>query len=253
MRLNLAALAGLSVDGQRLVDTPGGGIPGRESFAAAFQVEEIDDAAGTFSGHASVFGSLVDTWIPTRILAGAFAETLGDEAQRKRVRMLWQHDYYQPIGLFPELREDEKGLFVRGKVSGTTTGKDALVLLRDGVVRELSIGFDPIEWEMVQEKAGENAAPVTVRLVKKAKLWEVSLVTFAADPNALIEEIHRLETRAGAPLGEPEKAQLRALIETLRRAVGDVEPEKPAEPEPQARRWSDEVRDLQVRAMEAAL
>lgn len=44
-----------------------------------------------------------------------------------------------------ELREDEKGLFIRGKISDTQSGRDVQTLLKDGVLNELSIGYDAVD------------------------------------------------------------------------------------------------------------
>jgi Escherichia/Staphylococcus phage prohead protease len=46
-----------------------------------------------------------------------------------------------PIGKTIALREDASGLYGEWRVSATPTGDETLELLRDGVLRELSIGF----------------------------------------------------------------------------------------------------------------
>ncbi len=66
-------------------------------------------------GYASLFGrrdqggDVVET--------GAYAASLGRlSARGGTVKMLWQHDPAQPIGVWDEVREDEKGLWVRGRI-----------------------------------------------------------------------------------------------------------------------------------------
>lgn len=84
--------------------------------------------------------------MPTVIHAGAFVNTLADPDQRSRVVLLWQHDTAKPIGKPLELREDARGLFLRGVLADTELGRDTATLLRSGVIREMSIGFDPVAW-----------------------------------------------------------------------------------------------------------
>lgn len=137
-----------------------------------------------FSGYGSVYGTLIDTYVPTRILPGAFTKTLSEQAHR--VKILWQHDASEPIGKPLVLREDARGLFLRAQLSATPRGKDAAELLRDGVLTELSIGFDPVRSTTVDEGPGVGQ----VRHIHELKLWEISLVTFAANPDARVEQVH---------------------------------------------------------------
>ena len=173
-----------------------GQAPTHEAFRAKFTLTDTNLEQGTFAGYASVFGSEVDTWPRTVVDPGAFTKTLTEGAGR--VKVLWQHDPWCPIGKPIEMREDNKGLYVVGKISDTQAGRDALTLLRDGVVEEMSIGFDPIRWEMVPDPAAPQALQSTldgqVRHLKEVRLWEFSLVTFAADPMAQVYAVHSLPT-----------------------------------------------------------
>jgi HK97 family phage prohead protease len=160
----------------------------RETFRAKFQVhpDEDDLLLGEFEGVASLFNSLITGGMvaDTIIEPGAFSKTLGERAGD--IKLLWQHDVQTPIGKPVILKETSEGLFLRGKISPTQAGKDALTLLRDGVIDQLSIGFDPIQWTM-EERDGK-----VVRHLNELKLYEISLVTFAADPNARIQNVHTI-------------------------------------------------------------
>ena len=161
----------------------------KEIMSAAFALTESNDQERTFRGIASVFGSLVDTWIPTIIDAGAFKKTLSENGSR--VKILFNHDAMEPIGKPMAMAETAVGLEVYGKISDTECGRDCMTLMKDGVLDELSIGFDPIKWEMV-ESAGMSGEKTMIRHVKECRLWEFSLVPFAADPNARIQSVHAL-------------------------------------------------------------
>lgn len=161
----------------------------REQFAFELtsKPKELDE--GMFRGIASVFGNRIEAWIPTVIHKGAFQKTLRQRGHK--VKILWQHDSHSPIGLPVELKETDQGLEVIGKISDTAIGRDVLTLMRDGVVDALSIGFDPLKWEM--EEKGKGANREMTRHVKEVKLYEISPVSFAADSKAKISEVNESE------------------------------------------------------------
>jgi HK97 family phage prohead protease len=142
-----------------------------------------------FRGVASVFGGIVDAWIPTIIHRGAFTKTLQESA--RGVKILWQHNTDEPIGLPMRLFEGEDGLVIQGGISRTQRGRDALILLRDQVIDAMSIGFDTIK-----ETTEELPDGTVVRHIHEVRLWEISLVTFGADPNARILEVNKLPATA---------------------------------------------------------
>jgi len=171
----------------------------QETCELKFALTDSSLEEGTFSGIASVFGSLIQAWMPTVIEPGAFTKTLKEQA--KRIKLLWQHDANEPIGLPIELVETVNGLELKGRISMTQRGREALLLMRDKVIDEMSIGFDPIKWEMEDKGNGE-----LLRHVKEVKLWEVSLVTFAADPLARIMAVHSVVPFQNLPLADEDRA-----------------------------------------------
>lgn len=194
-----------------------------ERMALSFAIHESDLEAGTFGGLAAAFNTMIDTWVPTRIKAGAFAKTLADNAQKARVKILYQHNYDWPIGIPVTMEENSDGLLVKGKISQTQQGKDVIMLMKDKVLTEMSIGFDPIRHEMVDE----GIAVGQVRHITEIRLWEFSPVTFGANPDAKINSVHSLfqSLRAGAdvPLTADTQRFLHALFEKMR-TLTDAEP-----------------------------
>jgi len=158
----------------------------------AFQVKGVDVEEGIFSGYASTFG--VRDEYGDVVMPGAFAKTLQENAQR--VRVCWMHGWDNPIGkpvvmeehgrdrlpreLLERAPEATGGLYVEARISQTTQGRDALVLMRDGVVDELSIGYDPIK----TERGELNGEPVNY--LRELRLWEFSPVTWGANHAALV-------------------------------------------------------------------
>jgi len=132
-------------------------------------------APGTFEGYGSVFGNADrDGDIVER---GAFAESLKGGLPA----LLWQHDQKQPIGRFDIVREDKRGLFVKGRLSQTGKGLEAYELLKMGALNGLSIGF-------VTKEASREAVTGTRRIMR-ADLMEVSLVTFPANELARVASV----------------------------------------------------------------
>lgn len=87
-----------------------------------------------------------------------------------RVKLLFQHKTDAPIGRAIMLEEREEGLYGEFRISKTEAGDEALELIRDGVLSNLSVGFQPLK----DEKRGGIVNRI------KAHLAEVSLVTFGA-------------------------------------------------------------------------
>lgn len=146
-----------------------------------------------FRGMASVFGRVVDAFTPTIMQRGAFTKTLQERS--RSIPILWQHDMWQPIGRPIVLEENDQGLALQAEISRTTQGRDTLTLIRDGVVGALSIGFEPVIWDMDTTNPDDP-----IRFIREARLVEISVVTLGADPNALITEV-----RSGYIAGSLEK------------------------------------------------
>jgi HK97 family phage prohead protease len=160
----------------------------REQMSVAFAIHDPALKDNSFRGMASVFNNLIDAYIPTRILPGAFTKTLQENT--KRIKVLYQHNPDWPIGLPTKMEENADGLLVEARISDTTMGRDVLTLLRDGVITELSIGFDPVKHTTVEENIG--GMRMMVRHITECRLWEFSPVTFAANSKATISNVNSL-------------------------------------------------------------
>lgn len=147
----------------------------------AVQTEiKADLESGEFQGYASTFGN--EDSGGDVVMPGAFARTLQNNKQR--VRVLWHHDPYSPIGKALEMREDNAGLYVRAKIADTQLGRDVLTLMREGVVTEMSIGYDSVK---------ERMDPGTKqRQLIELKLWEFSPVTWAMNEMAQITGVKEM-------------------------------------------------------------
>lgn len=188
----------------------------RETLSVQLALQDSDPAKGTFKGLASVFGNLIDAYVPTRILPGAFTKTL--QENMKRIKILYQHDPSSPIGVPTVLKETSDGLYVEGRISQTALGRDCVTLMQDGVITEMSIGHDPIKFQTVVEQA---LGPV--RHITELRLWEISPVTFAADSKALIHSIHSMQNVFATRVEEMDAD----LVERFRTHFAITAPEAP--------------------------
>lgn len=148
---------------------------------AHLTLKKEPDEDGSFEGYASVF-DVVDNGLDV-VAKGAFVDSLAE----RKPKLLWQHDVDKPIGVWDEIREDEKGLFVKGRLlKDVAQGREAMALLRAGALDSMSIGYR-VE-ESVEEGGGR------IRRLTKVKLYEISLVTFPMLEVANVTAVKSIET-----------------------------------------------------------
>lgn len=137
--------------------------------------------AGEISGYAVIWGERnAHNEIVQR---GAFGRSL--EEHRKagtRPTMLWSHIPSEIIGVWNEVREDEKGLFVRGQLlTQIAAGRDAYERVKAQALNGLSIGFRKYPGG-VQMRAG-------VRILSSIDVREISLVGNPSAGRARITDV----------------------------------------------------------------
>ncbi len=134
---------------------------------------------GVFSGYASLFD--VTDLARDSVSKGAFVKSLNARGVAN-IRMLFQHDPNEPIGQWLDMREDARGLLVKGKLAlGVARAREVLALMRAKALDGLSIGFKTIR--------SRKDAGTGVRRILEADLWEVSVVTFPMLPSARIADV----------------------------------------------------------------
>lgn len=170
-----------------------------------FHVKEVAED-GSFVGYGSVFDT-VDSY-RERVARGAFLESLNAHNEKGTApAMLWQHRSDEVIGIYDKMYEDEKGLVVEGRMNlDVAKAREAHSLMKmtnasgARAIAGLSIGFMP--------KAYEDDNEERIRTLTQVDLWEVSIVTFPANQDAMISEV-----RAAFAAGEvPEKRDVEAIL-----------------------------------------
>lgn len=138
---------------------------------------------GTFEGYASTFGNIDD--YDDTVEAGAFAKSIAE----KTPVLLWYHKADQVIGTIIEMKEDEIGLFVKGRllVGAVQKATEAYELLKAKAIKSLSIGYHANVYEF--RKSPQAHYGDEIRVLKEVELIEISLVTFPADKYAKITSV----------------------------------------------------------------
>jgi len=148
---------------------PHAGADEAQSWCAYSPEKFVVQNDGTFDGRALTFGT------PDANYGFTFEPDCFDVSLEARgadgVRMLYEHQADQPVGAWREIRRDDTGLFVRGKLAlATERAGEIKALMSAGALDGLSIGF------IVQEQDGDH--------IIKADLMEISIVAFPADASA---------------------------------------------------------------------
>ena len=151
------------------------------------------EADGTFEGYASLFNR--EDLGRDVVMPGAFRESLASRGTRG-IKLLFQHDSNQPIGVWTVLQEDARGLYAQGRLlREVSKAREVMALMRAGALDGLSIGFRTV-------KARRDKAS-GVRRIDKIDLWEISIVTFPLLPEARITSTKQ-KPFASAPPSERE-------------------------------------------------
>lgn len=178
---------------------------------------EAEGVALHITGYAAAFGN-VDSWGDV-IEAGAFKDFLAGE-NAARCRLCYQHNQGEVIGRITEMREDEKGLYFEADIIDTTTGTDVAKLLKSGAIDEFSIGYYADEYSF-EKRSGYD---FDIRILTKCTVVEISPVTRAANPKAVLLDAKDAEGTARAlhTLSDEELDQMHKALdaEITARAFG---------------------------------
>lgn len=160
------------------------GRTGKFEVKSNFEIKDADEKKGIVTGYCSVFGNVDSDG--DMIMPGAYAKTLverGCSSSRPRIKHLWQHSSFEPIGVPIVLEEQEKGLYFETQFGRDAFSQDKLMQHIDKIITELSIGYNTVRQEDVVDGNGKTLH----RKLWEVKLWEYSSVTWGS--NSLTEVI----------------------------------------------------------------
>jgi len=129
------------------------------------------------SGWAARFGN-VDSYGDI-IEPGAFTKTISE--RKGRIAFCYQHEIDEPIAKITLLEERAEGLWVEAEISASE--EDIQTKVKEGILTEMSIGYRTINCteEIINEKY--------ITHLTEVKLYEISLVTIAANEMATIQNM----------------------------------------------------------------
>jgi uncharacterized protein len=151
-------------------------------FQYQFEIKALSDV-GQIEGLAAGYGNV--DYGGDIVAPGAFVESLAaHKAAGTMPLMLMHHDQHRPAGRWDSFAESSDGLIAKGKLTlGATDGREAYALLKDRALTGLSIGFRPTDVDRSSSGA---------RVIKKADLAEVSLVSFPMNTRARVMSVKSL-------------------------------------------------------------
>ncbi|MEQ4450970.1 HK97 family phage prohead protease [Kosakonia sacchari] len=163
----------------------------KQRLDVPLQLKSVSES-GEFEGYGSVFG--VKDSYDDIVVPGAFASSLAVwKAKNSLPSLLWQHQIAEPIGVYTEMREDDVGLFVKGRllIDDDPLARRAHAHMKAGSLTGLSIGYILKDWEYDRTKEAF--------LLKEIDLWEVSPVTFPSNDEARVSDVKSAFARGEMP------------------------------------------------------
>lgn len=157
---------------------------------STFEVKAMAGDKRRFSGIAST---------PSTDRMGDVVEPKGAKFKLP-IPLLWQHDSKDPIGWITSAKVTDKGIEVEGEVASIDEDGElkarlskAWQMLKSGIVRGLSIGFNAIDAEPIKGTYGLR--------FKQWEWLELSAVTIAANQDASIVAIKSIDSASLAASG----------------------------------------------------
>ena len=205
-------------------EAPSGGQIQNKTTAARVEIK-ADGEGGILhiKAYALAFGN-IDSWGDI-IMPGACDEFLaGPNADR--MALCWQHDRATVIGKITDKGVDEYGMWIEADILPTTAGNDAAILLKNGAVKEFSIGYRATKYHWEHKEGYEY----DIRVLDAIEIIEVSPVTTAANPAAILvsakadpdhnpDNINNHPKKQDPPKMTPE--EIKAMHESIEKAASE--------------------------------
>lgn len=184
------------------------------------EIKVVDEANGIIEAYVSIFNN-VDSYGDV-VLKGAFADSIKAWFPRYP-KGVWGHDWNDPIAKTLEIREDERGLYIKGQlIMEVQRAKEAYALIKAGVMTDFSFGYEVNDYEIDFDKG--------IRYLKKLTIFEWSPVLVGANNRATLLAVKSQEQE----IGEEEQPRTEAGKDPETPAADPVPDAQPVAPEPPA-------------------
>lgn len=152
-----------------------------KSFVRPLESKEArEDGTLHIKAYALVFGN-IDSY--GDIIAEGACDAFLKSENSDRIRLCYQHDMNEVIGVITDKGVDANGMWIEADILPTTKGKDVQILMWGEAINEFSIGYWADEYHF--EKRGS----LEVRILDAITILEVSPVTRAANPKAVVVDM----------------------------------------------------------------
>jgi len=195
---------------------------------AELDLKADGEEEGTIKGYASIFGETDGG--RDQVMKGAFSKSLKSRVTRRIPMLLGHNQSAVPIGVWTKISEDNKGLYVEGKLAlGSDAGRQMYEVLKAGAEMGISIGYRTIRKEIVVPKElGKQAdewSSGVIRQLLEVDLREISLVPIPMLDSARVTSV---KNESGEEIEPTQRAsgltdEQKALIRTFERATKTLE------------------------------
>lgn len=176
---------------------------------------EPKEAGRGFTGIGVPYGETIDLWgMKERFEPGSVELDM----QGVPSLVLWQHDTKAPIGRITDGKDTDQGFEITATLSQTDRGQEAAMLLDEGIITRLSIGFEPLEWRIEHNATTDEETIVHT----KVRALEFSLVSFPAYPSAEITTVRNRKEPTMTTTIENELASLATELTDMKRELASI-------------------------------
>lgn len=185
---------------------------------ATLQVRSVNEETRSFTAIGVPYGQIYDLGYYRERFEPGSVDATG-------AVLVYQHA--DPIGVITATRETDEGLEVNARISETSRGDEVYTLIRDGVLKSMSIGFE------LQESREDTVDGIPVTTVTKARAIEFSVVLNPAYSDAKINEVRSTDNNKETRMSEI--ADLQAQITDLERRLSTAPMAAPTPAKPDVR------------------
>lgn len=185
---------------------------------AALEVRSVDEETRSFTAVGVPYGQIYDLGYYRERFEPGSVDASG-------AVLVYQHA--DPIGVITATRETDEGLEIDAHISETSRGDEVYTLIKDGVLKSMSIGFE------LEESREDTVDGIPVTTVTKARAVEFSVVLNPAYSDAKINEVRSTDNNKETRMSEI--ADLQAQITDLERRLSTAPVAAPAPAKPDMR------------------
>ena len=204
--------------------------------------------------YALAFGN-VDSW--GDIIKEDACDAFLASEDADRMRLCYQHNMDEVIGVITDKGVDSYGMWIEADILPTSKGKDVQTLIKGKAINELSIGYYANEYHFEKREGYAQE----IRILDKITIIEVSPVTRAANPKAVITDVKNDNPEIEKPLINTDMEEIKKQLDTLEQKAANAEQravaaeQKAAEKEQEIKTAQENINNLDasVKAQQAII